>query len=614
MNTSGASFGSFGSSGNSSLAWSMGNGGKGRLLLEFPFPLNKGWYQEQPCTRFQALEHRKERKGFQHEFIVLKLVDGSVCRVERMGDPDARFNALSQQGSVAYDMIQSFQSENEAYLMTSDVIAEVTLPCIFDIVDVLKICRAIHEGGKTRQYTLRVLNCYFFSLAIQVCLTRLVAHWEDKALCGTWLAQVEEGVQALTGVSQPSMGPTPLHPGLVLSRLYYILIPWNNRSRPQTFAKRISEMYRYRRTRQTDVVLKRLVHCINNSLWHSSLNTNLDQFLGEEIRKIIFEIFQERVNMMKSATFSDSDGLVDVEYLKNLLLFILAEMLPPPTPNMDPGNPNGPIGDPPETQSVKQKPLDQPCPLVPPGTGKLDFKGMPKLNTISAIDLDLYQWIIQRFPYLMLWTLHAVLLMWGLTVFALPTDTIQCIYIDEKLDLLLTELESSDNITYSGLVQFMNEAHTLIGNQAAIWRRAPWVDICDCIKRGVLVDVPEEIEEQKPKVKFCSKVSTILGPHTYQAATNYVSTHAMVQEQAEPKLINISAFQGHVLSRIKAYSEGVELAWLGSAIELETELQNALSEVWRLIREDGNLLEKKAPSTIGASATITADPNAPETL
>ncbi|KAL5631905.1 hypothetical protein ACGC1H_000064 [Rhizoctonia solani] len=146
------SFLSSGSSCNSSLAWSMGNGGKGRMVIKFPFALEAGWYKEQSCTTFRTFQHRKERSGFRHEFIVIQLSDGSVCRIKRMRDPDARFDALSLRGSVAHDMAQCFGSNGiqEACLESSDTVAEVTLPCDFDIMDVLKICRAIHEGEKIR--------------------------------------------------------------------------------------------------------------------------------------------------------------------------------------------------------------------------------------------------------------------------------------------------------------------------------------------------------------------------------------------------------------------------------------------------------------------------------
>ncbi|KAG8683409.1 hypothetical protein FRC11_013608, partial [Ceratobasidium sp. 423] len=89
---------SFGSSSiipNKLLAWSMGNGGRGYVRIEFPF--NLAWCREQPSRNFLSFQHRKEPKGLRHEFIVLQMTDGSICGVERMGDPNAQVNALTPQ-------------------------------------------------------------------------------------------------------------------------------------------------------------------------------------------------------------------------------------------------------------------------------------------------------------------------------------------------------------------------------------------------------------------------------------------------------------------------------------------------------------------------------------
>lgn len=168
-------------SANSSLAWVLGNRGEGRFTITFPCNLN--WYNEQPCTRFQTLQHRKERTGFWHEYIVLKLMDGSICRLERMGHPYARIEALSAQGTTAHDIARCFRPKQipEADLGGSDIIAEVTFPQPLDLIDVLRVCRAIQEGEKTCNYTLLSSNCYFFCLAIQACLTRLVADWRIQS-------------------------------------------------------------------------------------------------------------------------------------------------------------------------------------------------------------------------------------------------------------------------------------------------------------------------------------------------------------------------------------------------------------------------------------------------
>ncbi|KAF8592930.1 hypothetical protein BDV93DRAFT_567144 [Ceratobasidium sp. AG-I] len=173
---------------NTSLAWSLGNGGKGRFAITFPSDLS--WYYEQPCREFQSWQHRKVRSGLRHEYIVLFFLDGSICRLERMGDPFARVEALTSRGTTAHDIAQCFRPDQicKARIDDSDIVVEVTLPEARDLIDVLRVCRAIQEGDKTCNYTLLSSNCYFFCLAIQACLTRLVADWEIENPADSWVS------------------------------------------------------------------------------------------------------------------------------------------------------------------------------------------------------------------------------------------------------------------------------------------------------------------------------------------------------------------------------------------------------------------------------------------
>ncbi|CAE6530107.1 unnamed protein product [Rhizoctonia solani] len=561
------SWGWLGSSGNSSLAWSMGNGGKGRLVLEFPFPLDKGWYQEQSCTQFQTFEHRKERKGFQHEFIVLKLVNGSVCRIERMGDPDARFDALSQRGSVAYDMMQCFQSENEAYLTTSDVVAEVTLPCTFDLMDILKICRAIHEGGKTRNYTLQVFNCYFFSLAIQVCLTRLVAHWEDGAALVDWLLALRDVLEALPEqlrppAELPSLGEEP-----ICFRLYYILV------QGECYSGSISLLLNKIKCNFQDQIagLKDFNVCeelacrINTVLWYSSMHSSLDQFIEEKCQEIFNGILIESVNAC--VTVLPPSASTSHESLKNLrrqLLLLLAKLFPLARSAMD-SNITYVSRPSPTSRRVMMKPVHQPDSWFGNKEAKisiLNFEGQPVAQITRDTMANWYRWIIKHFPYLALWILHTFLGIWGITVFTPGTNVAHCVFFEEGLGDILTELECLEPITHSDLERLVNQPCGMTQNQVAIWKKSPCADICDYIKQQVSVDILKSIEEHKPKVKFRSK------------------------EQPEFMETNISDFQRHIFGRIVAHAQAVERAWLGSASKIQTELEDMLSQVWGLIREE----------------------------
>ncbi|CAE7131982.1 unnamed protein product [Rhizoctonia solani] len=54
----------------------------------------------------------------------------------------------------------------------------------------------------------------------------------------------------------------------------------------------------------------------------------------------------------------------------------------------------------------------------------------------------------------------------------------------------------------------------------------------------------------------------------------------------------IVLFQDHILERIKIHAQEVERNWLGSAVDLQAQLEDVLSLVWKTIREDDSLTEK----------------------
>ncbi|CAE6395914.1 unnamed protein product [Rhizoctonia solani] len=88
------------------------------------------------------------------------------------------------------------------------------------------------------------------------------------------------------------------------------------------------------------------------------------------------------------------------------------------------------------------------------------------------------------------------------------------------------------------------------------------------------------MEDHKPKVIFYSELIDFM--HKYNLA----------EEMAEPRAVNISVFQHHILARIRSHAETVERAWLGSAASIKIELEGVLSQVWKLIREDNDMLDK----------------------
>ncbi|KAG8787923.1 hypothetical protein FRC12_015103 [Ceratobasidium sp. 428] len=149
------------------------------------------WYHQQceSSTRFRSVEHHKGLDGpFYHEFLLLRLTDGAVCRVERIGE-GSRTDAMRDFGCTARDLIQWFSDldyDGFRIKYPSECIAEVDLSREFDIMDVLSICYSIQNTKICRAYTLQRYNCYFLCLTVLAVLTRRVASWETRINEDQW--------------------------------------------------------------------------------------------------------------------------------------------------------------------------------------------------------------------------------------------------------------------------------------------------------------------------------------------------------------------------------------------------------------------------------------------
>jgi hypothetical protein len=73
----------------------------GSVMIDFPFGWEQhsgpifGWYALLPCKTFSTVQYRKDHNAaLSREYALCKMDDGSVGKFERMGDPDARLDAL----------------------------------------------------------------------------------------------------------------------------------------------------------------------------------------------------------------------------------------------------------------------------------------------------------------------------------------------------------------------------------------------------------------------------------------------------------------------------------------------------------------------------------------
>ncbi|KAG9082972.1 hypothetical protein FRC06_004755 [Ceratobasidium sp. 370] len=174
-----------------------------------------GWYDQQrkSSTRFQSIEHRRNVEGpFFHEFLLLKLTDGAVCRVERMGE-GSRTDAIRYIGCTAHDFIQWFTKtdyDRFSAKCPSVLIVEVDLRQEFDILDVLAICYSIQNTKACRVYTLQRYNCYFLCLTVLAMLTRRVASWETMVTSDEWDSCVSSLLDKLSNLSPDDSKKYPI--------------------------------------------------------------------------------------------------------------------------------------------------------------------------------------------------------------------------------------------------------------------------------------------------------------------------------------------------------------------------------------------------------------------
>ncbi|CAE6486712.1 unnamed protein product, partial [Rhizoctonia solani] len=535
------------------LAWSLGNGGKGYARIKFPFDL--GWYNEQPSTRFLSFQHRKEPNGFRHEFIVLKMKDGSICRVERTGDPHARTHALTFQGSVAYDMIQSFRPHElaKACLDTSNIVAEVHLPGELDLKDVLNICRAIQEAGRTRNYTLQTFNCYFFSLALQCCITRLVARWEEHPdFDRNWKSYTEDLNSSLLGIDPTTHS---------LFRTCSALHAHSGLRSTKQFSMDIQHHFRVAVSNLTweDIT--------NGVCWYYELGSRLDHIMKEELllawwkaaRLFMASDHSEEEGPNPTTNFSPNDDLDSLVHKCLNTLWAISKLasaneMPSFTGDRHTSqrlrsNMNSNSNNYQHTRSRGQVMGEQPS-----RTNQMECRGT-ELEEVKA--LTIAQWL----TILWLHAKHIVSQFFGLFITLsvalvwVPASS-QRIYIDTELTRIMSDLDTGfghlDMTKMRQLAERLEKLYMLCdtNKRIALWKVLPWAQVTSVIEKPLSLTITPLPALEKESVLV-----------------------AEFQER-------------HILQRIELQAELVERVWLGSAVKVSAEIKQRLSLVWETFRND----------------------------
>ncbi|QRV74498.1 hypothetical protein RhiJN_02513 [Ceratobasidium sp. AG-Ba] len=233
------------------------------------------WYKSQKVssTTFRSIEHRHCIQGpFYHEYLFLKLSDGAVCRVERLGE-GSRTDAIRYFGCKSYDLIQWFPKDKYSLAATdSNLIAEIDLGRNFDMLHVLAICHAMHNIKSCSVYTLQRWNCYFLCLTILAVLTRRVANWETGLAGHIWDSCLESVVDKLS-----SLSPEAAANEHVMLRLCAALDPDNPRAADPVF-----QVLRQCLTMNSDCLAAYNI-AISRTLWMTSWDHPLSQSLDSVI-------------------------------------------------------------------------------------------------------------------------------------------------------------------------------------------------------------------------------------------------------------------------------------------------------------------------------------------
>ncbi|KAG9123562.1 hypothetical protein FRC07_014736 [Ceratobasidium sp. 392] len=131
---------------------------------------------------------------------------------------------------------------------------------------------------------------------------------------------------------------------------------------------------------------------------------------------------------------------------------------------------------------------------------------------------------------------------------------------DELESALVGSNKSDDNSDVFDVGLMTQKLRSLLGiSDSLMWNEWPWAHVYHPIKSHVLSSVIEG-EDKSIEVAF----------------SNESSSQAM----------SVSAFQDHLLERIKLHSRRVESFGLGQAAHIREELEEKLSQVWALVRND----------------------------
>ncbi|CAE6446266.1 unnamed protein product [Rhizoctonia solani] len=503
------------------------------------------WYNEQTCTEFQSLQHRKERSGVRHEFIVIEFTNGSICRIERMGDPEAPLYSLSAAGILARDVAECFPNKAVARLDTSEVVSQISLPYALDLKFVLCICRAIHEAERTHNYTLRGYNCYFFALTIQACLTRRFARWENLPVIRSWHS-------ALDKLTPNNHQPQPLTRTQSFSTLLHLVSRTQEWDIDQLYQDFVEEFKRLLLDPGLSTSVRNILY---SELWYTQLDLPMHLLLESLVKEAMILAICTQIRAF-IVTRHDSEshfrGAVILAWLHRFT--------------------NGP----------KRHSQAQMARLM--HTSRQTYRSFNKPRLVHEFDyhppnslcnpepLTLTQWWIiicawvnlQNALLRFLLVAHIILGAYGIVLITKGSPKSEsCVVVEKELDKIASSWNPQQPLGAQELDTLTEELFKKYEKGTAFWEIKPWDGAFEALKAALPCWIPS------PN----SRVSNV--SHVWDNRWS-------LREDKK----SISAFQAHILARIESHAKLVKLMSLGSATEIKIDLEQKMTEIWGLIRDD----------------------------
>ncbi|CAE6473108.1 unnamed protein product [Rhizoctonia solani] len=167
-------------------------------------PVNRWYNKRTGSTHLVSIQHWRERKApYHHEFLMMDLGDGAMCRLERLGE-GSRATAIGRVGCAAHDIIQHFPRHTYSNTLLakepSELIVELDAEG-FDLLDVLAICHSVQQYKRSSTYTVQRFDSHFLCTTILVILARRIADWENRITEDNWRSMVDRVIGRLYDVS-----------------------------------------------------------------------------------------------------------------------------------------------------------------------------------------------------------------------------------------------------------------------------------------------------------------------------------------------------------------------------------------------------------------------------